>query len=62
MIKVTIIYLEEDDDEIKVSVESIGDTDRSLGLCDEIMRGLIKLPQVKLLRSSKFTRPFQKLQ
>jgi len=62
MINVTIIYLEEDDDEIKVSVESIGDTDRSLSLCDEIVQGLARLPRVRLLRDSVFTRPHQRLQ
>ena len=62
MIKVMIIYLEEDEGKVKVSVESIGDTGISLELCEGIMEGLATFPFVKVLNDSVFTRPNDVLQ
>jgi hypothetical protein len=62
MVKVTIIYLEEDEDRVKVSVESIGETGISLDLCDDIMEELAQHSCITMLNDSVFTRPHDVLQ
>lgn len=59
----TIIYLEDiGDNKIQVSVEAIGDPEQSLVLCNKVMTDILESPQTKLLRSSVFTRPHNRVQ
>lgn len=63
MINATIIYLEEDNEgNMQVSVEAIGEPDKSLALCNDVMQEILSRPKIKLLYNSIFTRPHKRVQ
>jgi hypothetical protein len=43
-------------------VEAIGEPDKSLALCNDVMDEILSRPRVKLLYNSIFTRPHKRVQ